>query len=80
MSTLMDQDRRTSAGPAETPSLSEDLQHLFLDQTQMKSFRENPTVIREARALGIPVVAAPCGDLAEWARSDADLWLTGTSG
>lgn len=39
-----------------------------------------PTVIREARALGIPVVAAPCGDLAEWARSDADLWLTGTSG
>lgn len=36
-----------------------------------------PTVIREARALGVPVVAAPCGDLAEWARSDSDLWLTG---
>lgn len=29
-----------------------------------------PTVIREARALGVSVVAAECGDLAEWARAD----------
>ncbi len=32
-----------------------------------------PTVIREARALGVPVVAAPCGDLHAWAESDPDL-------
>lgn len=35
-----------------------------------------PTVVREARSLGVPVVACPSGDLEEWARSDADLWLT----
>lgn len=29
-----------------------------------------PTVIREARALGVPVVCAPCGDVAQWARTD----------
>jgi glycosyltransferase involved in cell wall biosynthesis len=29
-----------------------------------------PTAIREARALGVPVVATPSGDLSEWARSD----------
>lgn len=32
-----------------------------------------PTVVREARALGVPVVAAPAGDLSAWAESDADL-------
>lgn len=35
-----------------------------------------PTVIREARALGVPVVACPAGDLASWAEADAELWLT----
>lgn len=34
-----------------------------------------PTIIREARALGVPVVARPCGDLARWADTDDDLWL-----
>lgn len=34
-----------------------------------------PTVVREARALGVPVVACEAGDLAEWARTDSDLWL-----
>jgi len=29
-----------------------------------------PTVIREARALGIPVLAAPSGDVARWAEAD----------
>ena len=32
-----------------------------------------PTVVREARALGTPVVAAPSGDLALWAVSDRGL-------
>jgi teichuronic acid biosynthesis glycosyltransferase TuaC len=32
-----------------------------------------PTVVREARALGTPVVAAPSGDLTEWAAMDAGL-------
>lgn len=36
-----------------------------------------PTVIREARALGVPVVATPSGDLADWANGDPDLWLSG---
>lgn len=34
-----------------------------------------PTVVREARALGVPVVARPCGDLTLWADTDDDLWL-----
>ena len=34
-----------------------------------------PTVVREARALGVPVVAAPAGDLVEWARADAGIAL-----
>jgi len=29
-----------------------------------------PTVVREARAVGTPVVAAPSGDLAQWAATD----------
>jgi teichuronic acid biosynthesis glycosyltransferase TuaC len=29
-----------------------------------------PTVIREARALGVPVLATPVGDLVEWAAAD----------
>ncbi len=34
-----------------------------------------PTAIREARALGVPVVTPPAGDLALWAATDADLHL-----
>ena len=32
-----------------------------------------PTVVREARALGVPVVAVAAGDLTEWARNDPSL-------
>lgn len=32
-----------------------------------------PSVVREARALGTPVVSLPAGDLRAWARSDAGL-------
>jgi glycosyltransferase involved in cell wall biosynthesis len=35
-----------------------------------------PTVVREARALGVPVVACPAGDLTLWAERDPGLWLT----
>lgn len=34
-----------------------------------------PTVVREARALGVPVVACPTGDLGLWAETDPGLWL-----
>lgn len=34
-----------------------------------------PTVVREARALGVPVVASACGDLASWAELDPELWV-----
>jgi teichuronic acid biosynthesis glycosyltransferase TuaC len=34
-----------------------------------------PTAIREARALGVPVVSNAAGDLTEWARTDAALWV-----
>jgi glycosyltransferase involved in cell wall biosynthesis len=34
-----------------------------------------PTVIREARALGVPVVSAASSDLHEWARQDRDLFV-----
>lgn len=34
-----------------------------------------PSVVREARALGVPVVAVAAGDLAEWAKSDPGLLL-----
>lgn len=36
-----------------------------------------PTVVREARALNVPVVACEAGDLTEWAQSDPDLWIVG---
>lgn len=35
-----------------------------------------PTVVREARALGVPVVASTAGDLSLWAETDSALWLT----
>jgi teichuronic acid biosynthesis glycosyltransferase TuaC len=35
-----------------------------------------PTSVREARALNVPVVACPAGDLASWAEQDPGLWLT----
>jgi teichuronic acid biosynthesis glycosyltransferase TuaC len=34
-----------------------------------------PTVVREARALGTPVVATDAGDLRAWAAADAGIWL-----
>jgi glycosyltransferase involved in cell wall biosynthesis len=34
-----------------------------------------PTAIREARALGVPVVAIDAGDLQTWALSDPGLWV-----
>jgi len=34
-----------------------------------------PSVVREARALGVPVVAVAAGDLAEWAKDDAGVLL-----
>ncbi|MBI4702903.1 MAG: glycosyltransferase family 4 protein [Deltaproteobacteria bacterium] len=34
-----------------------------------------PTVVREARALGVPVLACPAGDLARWAEDDPLLVL-----
>ncbi|MBK9000159.1 MAG: glycosyltransferase [Myxococcales bacterium] len=33
-----------------------------------------PTVLREARALGVPIVSAVAGDLARWAEQDRDVW------
>lgn len=34
-----------------------------------------PTVVREARALGVPVVALPAGDLVAWAARDEGIWI-----
>ncbi len=34
-----------------------------------------PTVVREARALGVPVVTTAAGDLENWAKSDDGLWV-----
>ena len=34
-----------------------------------------PSVVREARALGVPVVAVAAGDLGAWADSDPGLWI-----
>jgi glycosyltransferase involved in cell wall biosynthesis len=34
-----------------------------------------PTVVREARALGVPVLAMPSGDVAAWAENDAGIEL-----
>jgi glycosyltransferase involved in cell wall biosynthesis len=34
-----------------------------------------PTAVREARALGVPVLAAPSGDLVDWAARDAGITL-----
>jgi hypothetical protein len=31
--------------------------------------------VREARALGVPVLAAPSGDLVDWAARDAGITL-----
>lgn len=36
-----------------------------------------PTTVREARALGTPVVARECGDCAAWGRDDPELWIVG---
>ncbi len=36
-----------------------------------------PSAIREARALGVPVVSLRAGDLTEWAKADPDLWVVG---
>jgi glycosyltransferase involved in cell wall biosynthesis len=36
-----------------------------------------PTAIREARALGVPVVSAAAGDLRAWAERDRELYLIG---
>lgn len=38
-----------------------------------------PSVVREARALGTPVVALPSGDLAAWQRNDPGLFVVPTS-
>jgi glycosyltransferase involved in cell wall biosynthesis len=38
-----------------------------------------PSVVREARALGTPVVALPAGDLAMWQRNDAGLIVVSAS-
>ena len=35
-----------------------------------------PTVIREARALGVPVVACAAGDVASWAESDDGIFVS----
>ena len=35
-----------------------------------------PSVVREARALGVPVLASRAGDVARWARRDAGIELT----
>ena len=35
----------------------------------------SPSVVREARALGIPVAALSSGDLTRWAARDAGLWV-----
>jgi glycosyltransferase involved in cell wall biosynthesis len=37
-----------------------------------------PTAIREARALGVPVVAVEAGDLQRWATRDDGLWVVPT--
>lgn len=40
------------------------------------SLREgSPTALREARALGVPIVAQPAGDLRAWATDDPGVWL-----
>lgn len=36
-----------------------------------------PSAVREARALGVPVVAVPAGDLTQWAKHDRGLFLVG---
>jgi teichuronic acid biosynthesis glycosyltransferase TuaC len=39
-----------------------------------------PTVVREARALGTPVVALASGDLEAWSRDDPGLWVVRPTG
>jgi glycosyltransferase involved in cell wall biosynthesis len=36
-----------------------------------------PTAVREARILGIPVVATAAGDLRSWSLGDPDVWVVG---
>ena len=44
------------------------------------SLREGaPTVVREARALGVPVVACPAGDLETWSERDAELYVVSSA-
>jgi glycosyltransferase involved in cell wall biosynthesis len=44
------------------------------------SLREGaPTVVREARALGVPVVACPAGDLQAWSERDAELYVVSSA-
>jgi teichuronic acid biosynthesis glycosyltransferase TuaC len=38
-----------------------------------------PTVVREARALGTPVVCLPAGDVARWAQTDPGIHVVGSS-
>jgi glycosyltransferase involved in cell wall biosynthesis len=38
-----------------------------------------PTAVREARALGVPVVAVEAGDLRLWSQSDDELWVIPTT-
>lgn len=37
----------------------------------------SPTALREARALKVPVIASPAGDLVRWAERDSGLFLVG---
>jgi glycosyltransferase involved in cell wall biosynthesis len=39
----------------------------------------SPTVVREARALGVPVVATRAGDLEAWSRNDSGIVVVGSS-
>jgi glycosyltransferase involved in cell wall biosynthesis len=38
-----------------------------------------PTAVREARSMGVPVVACPAGDIAAWARTDPGIVLCAPS-
>jgi glycosyltransferase involved in cell wall biosynthesis len=37
-----------------------------------------PSAVREARALGVPVVATAAGDIREWSRADAGIVVVST--
>ncbi len=53
------------------------LEWLALADVLLSASREEgaPTVVREARALDVPVVARAAGDLALWSREDPGLWV-----